>query len=177
MNGTLSKVLIFVAGVGIGSFATWKYVKTKYEAIANSEIEEIREYYRGISSEKDDKDKADAPVNVSEERANYCNAIKDLGYSEDVKPVKRPYVITPEEFDTLDGYDTVDLTYYADGVLADGMDVIENVDQIIGEDSLDRIGEYEDDAVHVRNDEMACDYEILVDLRNYYDVYPPSQGA
>ena len=49
-------------------------------------------------------------------------------------------------------------------------DVIYNVDNVIGEDSLNHFGEYEEDSVFVRNDSMATDYEILRDLRAYSDV-------
>ena len=43
-------------------------------------------------------------------------------------------------------------------------------DEIVGLDSLTHFGEYEDDSVFVRNDVMKCDYEILLDHRNYKDV-------
>ena len=59
----------------------------------------------------------------------------------------------------------------ADGVLADDMDeIIEDVDEVVGEDSLNHFGEFEEDSVYVRNDERKCDYEILRDNRNYADV-------
>lgn len=41
----------------------------------------------------------------------------------------------------------------------------------IGDDALGHFGEYEDDSVFVRNDEEQTDYEILLDGRNYHDVY------
>jgi hypothetical protein len=64
------------------------------------------------------------------------------------------------------------LTYYSDGVLTDENDeVLEDVEDIIGIDSLNHFGEYEEDSVYVRNDEKLCDYEILLDNRNYSDVY------
>ena len=88
--------------------------------------------------------------------------------------MKRPYVITPDEFGEIYEYDTISLRYYADKVLTDEDDVvITNVDEIIGEDSLTHFGEYEDDSVFVRNDEMKADYEILLDLRKYYDINEP----
>ena len=69
---------------------------------------------------------------------------------------------------------TISLRYYGDKVLTDEDDVIiTNVDEIIGEDSLTHFGEYEDDSVFVRNDEMKADYEILLDLRKYYDINEP----
>ena len=46
MNDTLNKVFIFAAGAIIGSVVTWKIVKTKYEQIANEEIESVKERFR-----------------------------------------------------------------------------------------------------------------------------------
>ena len=47
---------------------------------------------------------------------------------------------------------------------------IEDVDDVVGEDSLNHFGEFEEDSVYVRNDERKCDYEILLDHRRYADV-------
>ena len=78
-----------------------------------------------------------------------------------------PYVISPEEFDELEGYTPISLTYFADGLLADENGVIvDDVEEIIG-DALDHFGEYEEDAVFARNDAKRCDYEILKDERTY----------
>lgn len=80
---------------------------------------------------------------------------------------ERPYVISPEEFDELDGYTPISLTYFADGILADEHGVIvDDVEEIVG-DALEHFGEYEDDSVFVRNDAKRCDYEILRDEREY----------
>lgn len=80
----------------------------------------------------------------------------------------KPYVISPDEFGEFEDYDTISLTYYADQVLVDdGGDKIEDVDDVVGMESLTRFGEYEDDSVFVRNDRLRCDYEILMDERTY----------
>ena len=82
-----------------------------------------------------------------------------------------PYVISPDDFDDNDDYEVVSLVYYSDGVLADEDDnVIEDVEGMVGEDSLNHFGEYEDDSVFVRNDERKTDYEILLDSRNFADI-------
>lgn len=92
--------------------------------------------------------------------------------SKEVNPMEdRPYVISPEEYGDIDGYECISLNYYADGVVADDSDnIIENVEYVIGEDSLDHFGEYEEDCVFVRNDTTRCDYEILRDTRNFEDI-------
>lgn len=41
----LVKAFIFVAGAAIGSVATWKVVKTKYEQISREEIKSVKEEY------------------------------------------------------------------------------------------------------------------------------------
>lgn len=111
----------------------------------------------------------------------YAKILSETGYTnyaerqdkkekKGVEPVEdeRPYVISPDEFGEKDGYENVTLTYYADGVLTDYFDnVISNVDEVVGFDSLDRFGEYEDDVVFVRNEKMETDYEILRDLRDF----------
>ena len=87
-----------------------------------------------------------------------------------------PYVIPPEEFGETD-YEIISLTYYADGILADDMDdIVDDVDDIVGADSLTHFGEYEEDSVFVRNDLREVDYEILRDPRKYSDVVGDSQS-
>jgi len=195
MNSTIKCVSAFVIGAGIGSIVTWKFVKRKYEQIAESRIEEMRDFYlkkiggdEDESSESEDVENEEQPVNeppTDGEKIEYNSIVKNQGYSSDENTEKggdsvvnknKSYVIPPEEFGELDEYDTESLTYYADGVLADSNDeIVDNVEELIGEDSLTHFGEYEDDSVFVRNDELQCDYEILRDLRNYSDAKYPSR--
>lgn len=180
MNNTLSNIVIFTAGAIIGSVVTWKLVKTKYEQIAQEEIDEVREFYAKkvdkLTHEEKSEDAAEVKSNVAkEEYAEYANVINGLNYAnitkEEVNKMGKPYVITPEEYGDLDDYDLVSLTYYADGYLTDEQDnLIEDVDNVVGVDSLTHFGEYEDDSVFVRNDSCTTDYEILLDERNYLDV-------
>ena len=84
--------------------------------------------------------------------------------------VIKPYVISPYDFGELDGYSQVELTYYADGTLEDeDYNIVTDVDELIGSDSLLTFGEYEDDAVFVRNDRLRADFQILKDYRTYED--------
>lgn len=81
-----------------------------------------------------------------------------------------PYVISPDQFGEFDDYARVSLTYFADDVVADeDMACIGNPESLIG-DALEHFGEYEDDSVHVRNERLKIDYEILRDLRKYEDI-------
>lgn len=187
MNNGLKNFLIFATGAAIGSVVTWKLVKTTYEQIAQEEIDSVKEIYKAAAEEAlsilDEADKAQADyesgaTDVKPDLKEYANKISELGYDgkkEEATTVSDgPYTISPEDFGEFDDYETISLTYYADGVLADEMDEeIEDVEGIVGLDSLETFGEYEDDAVFVRNDELKCDYEILADERKYSDLDRP----
>jgi hypothetical protein len=85
--------------------------------------------------------------------------------------VTKPYVISPEDFGEIEDYDQRTLFYYEDGVLTDDEDnPIEDVDGVVGRGSLTHFGEYEDDSVHVRNERLRIDYEILREPNTYADV-------
>lgn len=46
MNKTLCNVLLVTVGAAIGSLVTWKVVKTKYEQIAQEEIDSVKDEYK-----------------------------------------------------------------------------------------------------------------------------------
>ena len=198
MKTALSNFIIFATGAAIGSVVTWKILKTRYEQIAQEEIDSVKEVFSKKEDElkweylgepigkveKTEETEDDIKFSVSMNKPDlqeYAAKIKEEGYfnysnpSESKKEketkVEKPYVIPPEEFGEADGYDTISLTYYIDGYLADDMlDVVEDVDDVVGFESLNHFGEYEDDSVFVRNDRLKTDYEILLDQRNYLDI-------
>ena len=169
-------------------------VKDTFSKMKKNEYPDKLEDYPD-SAEFDDSDYSDDSDDVEEETkpeqkidrnnkpdiVEYAKILSETGYTnyaerqdkkekKGVEPVEdeRPYVISPDEFGEKDGYENVTLTYYADGVLTDYFDnVISNVDEVVGFDSLDHFGEYEDDVVFVRNEKMETDYEILRDLRDF----------
>ena len=112
----------------------------------------------------DYSNKEDEPVKKTEK----------IEEKEEVDNVERPYVIEPRYFDEYDDYNTINLTLYADGVLVDDSsnEPVEDVDETVGLDNLDHIGDYEEDAVHIRNDKLRCDYEILCDTKKYSEICP-----
>ena len=179
MNATLNKVLWFVAGAGLGVVATRGYFKTKYERISQVKVESMQWAYSNMHQaepEQGDTESAEESVTiVSDIISRHAYAAPGAAtepFGKEVKGVHRPYVISPDDFGEHDDYETQSLDYYADGVLADNMgNVVEDIESMVGRDSLSHFGEYEDDAVHVRNDALQCDFEILRDLRDYSDVY------
>lgn len=172
----MKNFLIFMLGAAAGSVGTWYFVKKKYEAKAQEEIDSVKEKfcYKKNSEEPVEK--------ISEDKETYEEIISNAGYTNysqitnkpEVTNTKKdsiPYVITPEEFGEFDDYDRITFTYYSDHILADENDEeVEDIEGSVGIDSLTHFGEYEDDSVYVRNDRLRVDYEILLDLRKFSDV-------
>lgn len=191
MKTKLGYLALFTAGVATSSTVTWQVCKKKYSKIAQEEIESVKEAFTDMFlSDSADKSKAKAEEvkevkevkknkELEEDKKIYkklINSVDYTGYSKDtkeeVKKMKKPpYVIPPEEFGENDEYDTISLTYFADKQLADEENnLIEDIDDCVGYDAFNHFGEYEEDSVCIRNDEKQCDYEILLDERNYVDV-------
>lgn len=178
----MSKEVIFslAVGVAIGVCVSSAYFKKKYELIAQSEIDSVKEVLGKHMPEKpeNDKDHTDKPDQepnfYSGEALKAYKRYSGSGNESDKSASDLgPYVISPNEFGTMDEYETVSLTYYSkDNVLTDDNDeIVDDVDEIIGQDSLKHFGEYEDDSVYVRNDRRKCDYEILLDESDYHKYY------
>lgn len=177
MNNTFTNFVMLTIGAAIGSVVTWKLLKTKYEKIAQEEIDSVKEVFSRRKTEETKPEEKIEETNEEETVAKeYNDILKSNGYSNGEKEYivrKGPRVIRPDEFGEIDEYDTLSLCYYADKVLTDFNDnIIDDVEDTVGTDSLTRFGEYEDDSVFVRNDKRKIDYEILLDERNYKDVYP-----
>ena len=187
MNRKLSNVLLFTAGVAVGSLVTWRYFKSKYEVVED-EIEKKIEEPEG-ESEEEDPEVLESKSNYSKKPPlkEYVKMVEDNGYvpkthmeevEEEIangelgdKDVYEPFIIRPDEYGELHAYETLSLNYYADGVLTDELDnPIEDVESLVPADFADHFGEYDDNAVFVRNDNLECDYEILRDLRKFTDV-------
>lgn len=185
MNSKVAFIIGSVVGVGIGVAGTYSYFKDKYEKLAEEDFNSRRLF---------DEDKKDEPVEPVVEKtadsrtvdkpsiAAYSAILQKEGYvnysdMQDKKQkqeiaVDRPYVIQPSDFGEFDDYEKISLTYTADGVLLDDMnEIVDDIEETVGEDSLEHFGEYEDDSVYVRNDAKKCDYEILLDQRNYQEIF------
>lgn len=170
----------FAVGAAIGSVVTWQLVKTKYEQIAQEEIDSVKEVFSNRGRSERAEVATDKIEKAREERENidikeYATELSKTGYTnysevELVEKAMAPYVITPDEFAELEDYETVSLTFWADKVLTDDNgNLIEDVEGAVGFESLSTFGQYEEDSVFVRNDYRKCDYEILLDMRRFDD--------
>ena len=186
MNRKLSAALLFTAGVAVGSLVTWRYFKSKYEVVED-EVEEKTEEADGETEERDPEVLESEMSYKKPPLKEYVKMVETNGYVPkthmeeveeeiangewDNKDDYEPYIIRPDEYGELHAYETLSLNYYADGVLTDELDnPIEDVESLVPADFADHFGEYDDNVVHVRNDNLECDYEILRDLRKFTDV-------
>ena len=185
MNNTVSAVLAFVVGAAAGAAVSWKFAKTKYERIANEEIESVKEVLskRFAKKEEESDDESEEPakredpttITIMEKDVEEYESLTNI-YNEKGVPTlgeKGPYVISPNDFGEIEEYDTVSLSYFADKILADDDYKIitqTDIEEFVGLESLEHFGEYEDDSVFVRNDRLKIDFEILLDNRNFSDV-------
>lgn len=117
-----------------------------------------------LDEEDEEDDSCDEDLNEYERLVeNYTN---EKGGAK--KMEKEPYVIAPYDFGELDDYSQIELTYYDDGVLEDDeYNIVTDADELIGPKALTTFGEYEDDAVFVRNERLKADFQILKDYRTY----------
>ena len=190
MNENLRTVLTFVLGAAAGSAVTWYFLSKRHERDIQELNDQWSAYCDGLAEIEELENGPDeiegVPTRVAEERHyEQPTSIQEYVattlpqpdtsdyYEEGDDAMDEPYVITPEEFSELEyeGYSTETLTLYSNGVLTDYLDnVIENVDDVVGEESLEHFGEYEEDTVFVRNDHLMTGYEIQRDYRTYAEV-------
>lgn len=180
-KSSLIGAIAFVLGGAIGSLVTWKVIEKKYEEKAQEEIDSVKQAYsRRLAAVKQDRPEETVeqveqqPEEPSNNRPDYTvySTVTSEELVPDFIPEEKPYIIAPEEFDGVDGYEVIELTYFAgDGVLVDDMgDPVEDPERTVGDDFASHFGEYEEDSVFVRNDKRMCDYQILLDSRRYGEV-------
>ena len=168
MNATMSKALYFLTGALLGACATYSLLKRKYEKQTQMEIDSVKKYFREwkdsdvaykIYSQKTENE--ERPIITEKEQEQERIMDDDI-------TCQFPYVISSDSFGTFDGYDTVTLTYYSDGILAELDDeIVDDISDTIGLESLNHFGEFEDDVVFVRNNRLSTDFEVVKDLRTY----------
>lgn len=177
----MKKVFIFALGIATGSLVTWKLVKEKYKRIADEEIESVVDRFNKRLMELEGKTNT---VNEDEETEedeieveDYNNMVDDLGYSEKDeeeynfhKEYIAPYIISPDEFDEF-GNKLKYWTCYSDMIITDeNEDIISDYENYIG-DALEHIGEFVDNCIHVRNENIETDFEIVKVDKTFDEAY------
>lgn len=178
----LKALAIFTLGVAVGTMATYKFLKRRYEMLLNenedtSEDDDIfdNENFNDRKEEETNKEKAYKNMNKpsiseyikkddedededEEDMDNYVNLIDD----EEYKKRDEPYIISPDDIGERELYDIISLKLYENGVLTDDFDEpVIDVESTVGLDYVNHFGEYnQPDMVVVRNDRLMADFEI-----------------
>lgn len=191
----MNKVVIFLAGVGVGAGATWYFTKKHYEKIADEEIKDVvnkfktykealEDEYAGVPDEnpnpnyegksgRSNNEKMEGTVQ-SDSDEELFNGVIDNPTGEDVDEPESvmPYVISEEEFGENEDYDQKTLFwYYRDNILATDEDLeVENKENTVG----DALEEFKKDRyverVLVCNEYEETYYEILISEKHFYEV-------
>lgn len=175
-------IIGFLAGSVAGFFIGRLIFKKKYEDIANEEIESVKRKLLDYSNSKEEVKSSDNSKEGG--YTGYANQYKSSAIDRPITTIDkeeinkafdrsiRPYMINPRELGDCD-YEIQSLTYFKDKVLADeDGNIINNIAETVGYDSLAGFGKFEEDSVCVRNDGLTIDYEILLNELEYSEVFP-----
>ena len=183
MNNKLISLFIFSAGVAVGSIVTWQYLRFRSKD-DDTERKPVDDDWTDAEY-ADVEDEPSPKTEIVSELDDYKSQLNEHGYHDYSKISAKepdskkkdekafPRVIEPDVFDDdFDGYTKISLTYFQDHVLADyDGHIIEDIEGTIGFESLNHIGEYEEDILYVRNNRLHSDFEISMDSEKYSDVY------
>lgn len=183
-------LLVFVAGAGLGSLATYFIVRKKFDELNAKEVEELKIMY-GTKKEKEESseydfaekikpmmEKVETPAEIAKKAVNkreitdYSKIIKNENYVKKEEPeVNLDDDIEYYPVDFGEDNDVTYATYYSDGYLIDDDDHMIDTDLVGGRQAIkDAISEKEADIIQVRNNTYNMDYEIVVDESAYADV-------
>jgi hypothetical protein len=193
MNKTLINIFLFTTGAAVGSMVTWKIAKTRYERMIQEEVDAFKEDYvrcmRGDSgddipdddegTEEDEEEDSENPdaveyhglAHMYDQSGDEAENDEEGAGNEEVPYINGPYVIQPEDFgDGNYDHSMYSLAYYSDGVLSNDWLEQLDIDETIGEESLKHFGDHVEDVVHVRNERLNADYEVVRDPRTYAEM-------
>lgn len=199
MRKSVKTILTFVAGAIVGGFVTKKYMEYKssmdveevdYEDCEDVDYEDV-DYDVDNDDMTSDEEAVDKIMrDAEEERERYDQLLQNLKYKSQAsnqepnyepEPVldppvyaDGPYLITQEEFEVLDDYESDEYIYYADRYITDsyGMPVSEeDIENCFGPHVEDYLLSGADQ-IWIRNERMKMDFSIIRDLDNFVDVAP-----
>jgi len=194
---TNRELLGFVVGLAIGVISSALYFRGKTQ----EEVDEVRSFYLSKVGENEATENTEAETveekvfrefNATKpEIRDYINTLRErkyVDYSKTAEPddssakvpevIADPYVISIDDFGQEEGYDTITLTAYSDGTIANyADDELEDPESTIGEDILSKFGD--EDVVYIRNDRLKADFEVVRDNRTYVEVVgdSPTEGV
>lgn len=167
----------FILGAAAGVLLSRRYFSTKFGRIADEEIQSVKEVFskrsEGYSeAEKEDVKTSETPEKKPGEPVDYSgitgksSAANIPAQGSDIKQI---YTITPEQYGEFEGYTSLTLNCFADGIIAEddtGRKLILSSLNVGTDIDFEKLFE-SDDVIYVRNDETHADYEVVYDERTY----------
>lgn len=124
--------------------------QTQYEMDVEDMFYDPDEYVNE-AEEEDDGDEDKGPFNLFEKYADFT--------PESTSPGEK-YLITEEEYGSLENYQFIELIQYDDGLIADKHDnLLDNVDDTLGVENVEQCEDM--DIYWIRDDSRKIDYEIM----------------
>lgn len=164
----IRELLCFTLGAAVGFGTATYFMKTKYEAMVEEEVQSVMEW----AKKKEQPIKNDE-LSHSEEVEEFNKIAQNYNkISEKVSKVMdeyKPYRISQGDFVIDDDeYAKVSLEYYSDEEgLFEGSEYISNIEDTVGQDNLDFFASVDDDVMYIRNEKYKTDYEICRIIGRY----------
>lgn len=168
-------ILYFLTGATVGSVVTYFVTKSHWQKKTDEQINLIREYYN-------EKEKPESEENVStpvkevkkekEPLTTMYNAIVKDYESDNKKSINiYPYTISEEEYAEDTDHEKINTWFYYEPneILIDhkGNEVVsDQIARTVGADFAEGFTG-ENDVLYIRNDEIMCDYEIVIEDEEY----------
>lgn len=177
-------LVTFLAGAAVGAIAGITYVKKNYDiSEKKEEAASASETVKNIEPEVDEDDREEL---IRRTNNDILKSVKDPDEREKAKALldeyatvtaiygaeeviehETPYKIMPDQFSEFEDYQAIELTLYADGVLADDRDeIVENADLLLGK-GYEQLFDEGEDELFIRNDERCTDYAIYKDVQTF----------
>ncbi len=192
---SFKSMFIFVIGAAVGAGGMYLGMKKYFEKKAENEINRELDKIHGVKKEEAPEEKEPTKeVEEPKEGPNleiYKQVLEKKSYDtiskeepaktmgdviddrvQEKKPGKKPKApkkITQEEFDSTDFSKRDYLTYYADGILADGNDIVMDPTETMGAANL-RSFKSNYDTMYVMNYVTGLMYEITYSNSNFSDI-------
>lgn len=178
----MRKELYFVVGFVAGCVSGYLATKSYFDKVAREEEEERRnEKKEKERKQKEEEEKTLDEMSEKAEKARkeyFGEAFREEEEwpGKEYNSMEGPHVISPEELDELAGYDLIYLTWYEqEGILVRNEvdinngeeEMITDIAATVGEDSLERFGEFEENTIYVKDDSYRVVYSIDREVARY----------
>ena len=188
----MKKGFIFLGGLITGAVITYFTMKNKCEEYIQKEIKEVKDElhnrHNDVENEIIDVEETEEVKDTedAENHQEYNDIINEYAPSNEVEinEIEREddprfaHIVTPEDFGSIEGYDYDSLYWHPNNVVTNNTDTesihpdeLYNLVGMSWSEIESHFGEYEDDTVFVRNNDLKCDYEILRTIEDFEERY------